>query len=89
MAIFLVVGGLLLGTYPFREVVGTVSASTQRDDVFISIANGAENASALFGSQITPSVSAVSDSNKPYSHSAFSAASGAIKDPGYISSHNQ
>jgi hypothetical protein len=87
VAIFLVAGGLALGACSFQKVAGTVAVSTQRDGAFfISTANGAENASTLFGARVIPPVSALTDDNETYTHSAFSPASGAIKDPGYISS---
>lgn len=90
MAVFLVVGGLLLSAGSFRkpEMTGVVLAH-RGATFFISTAKGAETASALFGARAIPSISAVSGDGAQYLQSSLSAARGAIKDPGYISSLNR
>ncbi len=84
-AVFLVIGGLFSGALVFGHSRGGVTevAAAHRDgEFFISTAQGAETAGALFDQRIPSPVSAVANSNILETRSVFFSSFGAVKDPG-------
>jgi len=84
VAVFLVIGGLASATSVIQN--GTHAAevvSTHRSgEFFIPTAQGAENAATLFSMRTLSPITAVSSDNTQGQRLVFSAAQGAVKDPG-------
>jgi hypothetical protein len=84
VAVFLVIAGLLSGASVFKNQTGIARAVSggQKDEFFISIAQGAENTAMLFGARSLSPIAAVSGDGATSSGKVFFTALGAVKDVG-------